>query len=143
MFSNLGATEPSAYMRDKEDFTKLFRDKMSAEDYESVFGNNSWYKTLLTYVAEKSVPPNKVESTKAALSQVIMGEFEKINSNVNDMTRKMVRFACFTTKPNNLPMWHHYTNGHNCFTNCVNISSAFWSISSQWAFKLLVRSIPV
>lgn len=110
--SNLAASEPSAYMRDKEDCAKLFKDKMNDEEYESVFGSDSWYENLLTYVAEKSVPQDKVESTKAALSRVIMGEFEKINSNVSDMTRKMVRFACFTTTPNNLPMWHHYTDGH-------------------------------
>lgn len=110
--SNLASSKPSAYMRDKEDFTKLFKGKMNDEDYESVFGNDSWYENLLTYVAEKSVPQYKVELTKVALSRVIMGEFEKINSYVSDMTRKMVRLACFTTSPDNLPMWHHYTNGH-------------------------------
>ena len=110
--SNLAAFNPSAYMRDKEDFTKLFKDKMSDEDYANVFDSDFWYDNLLTYVAEKSVPQDKVDSTKEALSRVIMGEFEKINSNVSDMTRKMVRLACFTTTPNNLPMWNHYTNGH-------------------------------
>lgn len=110
--SNLAAINPSTYMRDKEDFTKLFKDKMSVEDYASVFDSDYWYEKLLTYVAEKSAPQDKVESTKAALSQVIMGGFEKINSHVSDITRKMVRLACFTTTPDNLPMWHHYTNGH-------------------------------
>lgn len=110
--SNLAALKPSAYMRDKEDFTKLFKDKMSDGDFASVFDSDSWYEKLLTYVAEKSVPQDKIESTKAALSRVIMEEFEKINSNVSDMTRKMVRLACFTTTPTNLPMWNHYTNGH-------------------------------
>jgi len=110
--SVLAASEPSAYMRDKEDFIKLFKDKMSDQDYESVFGSDSWYEMLLTYVAEKSAPQDKVELTKSALSRVIMREFEKINSNVSDMTRKMVRLACFTTTPDNLPMWYHYTNGH-------------------------------
>ncbi len=110
--SNLAAFEPSAYMRDKKDFTELFKDKMSDEDYASIFDSDSWYDKLLTYVAKKSVPEDKVEATKTALSQVIMEEFEKINSNINDITRKMVRLACFTTTPNNLPMWNHYTNGH-------------------------------
>lgn len=110
--SNLAESKPSAYMRDKEDFTKLFRDKMSDEDYESVFGRDDWYENLLTYVAEKSVPQEKVEATKIALSRTIMKEFEEINSNVSNMARKMVRLACFTTTPDNLPMWHHYTDGH-------------------------------
>lgn len=110
--SNLAESKPSAYMRDKEDFTKLFKDKMSDEDYESVFGSDAWYEKLLTYVAEKSVSQDKVEMTKEALARVIMREFEEINSNISDMARKMVRLACFTTTPDNLPMWHHYTNGH-------------------------------
>lgn len=110
--SNLVESKPSAYMRDKEDFTKLFKDKISGEDYERVFGSDAWYENLLTYVAEKSMPQDKVESAKIVLSRVIMGEFEKINSNVSDMARKIVRLACFTTTPDNLPMWHHYTNGH-------------------------------
>ena len=38
--SNLAAFNPSAYMRDKEDFTKLFKDKMNGEDYESVFDSD-------------------------------------------------------------------------------------------------------
>lgn len=110
--SNLAASKPSAYMTDKEDFTKLFKDKMSDEDYVSVFDSDSWYENMLTYVAEKSAPKDKVEFTKAALSRVVMEEFERLNSNVSDMARKMIRLACFTTTPDNLPMWHHYTNGH-------------------------------
>ena len=110
--SILGDIEPSAYMRDKEDFTELFKDKMTAEDYESIFECDSWYGNLLDYVAKKSVPKEKIEATKTALSQVIMGEFEKLNSIISDTARKMVRFVCFTTSPNNLPMWHHYAGGH-------------------------------
>ena len=110
--SKLIEAKPSVYMRDKEEFTKLFKDKMSSEEYESVFGSDAWYENLFTYVAEKSVSKDKVESTKTVLSRVIMGEFEKINSDLSNMARKMVRLACFTTTPDNLPMWHHYTNGH-------------------------------
>jgi ribosomal protein L30E len=110
--SNLAASKPAAYMTDKEDFTKLFKDKMNSEDFERVFSSDSWYENMLAYVAEKSVPKDKVESTKAILSQIVMEEFEKINYDISDMTRKMVRVACFTTTPDNLPMWHHYTNGH-------------------------------
>lgn len=110
--SSLGDAEPSAYMSDKADFTILFKDKMRPEDYDRVFESDLWYNSLLTYVAEKSVSEDKVESTKIALSHIVMGEFEKINSKVSDMVRNMIRFACFTTTPDNLPMWHHYTNGH-------------------------------
>lgn len=110
--SNLTASNPSAYIRDKEDFTKLFKDKICSDDFERVFNSDSWYENLLAYVAEKSVPKDKVESTKATLSQIVMEEFERINSKVSDMTRKMVRLACFTTTPDNLPMWNHYTSGH-------------------------------
>lgn len=115
--SNLAAYSPSAYMRDKEDFTKLFKEIMSVEDYEKVFDSDFWYENLLTYVAEKSVPQDKVESTKEVLSNVIMKQFEEVNSSVSDMVRKMIRVACFTTTPDNLPMWNHYTNGHTgiCF----------------------------
>lgn len=110
--SKLAESKPSAYMRDKADFTYLFKDKMSDQDYASIFRSDDWYEKLLTYVAEKSVSQDKVESVKEVLSQVIMKEFEEVNSSVSDMTRKMVRLACFTTTPDNLPMWHHYTNGH-------------------------------
>lgn len=110
--SNLTYYSPAAYMSDKEDFTKLFKDRMSEEDYERVFFSDSWYENLLTFVAEKSVSQDQIESTKATLSRVVMEEFEKINYSITDMARKFVRFACFTTTPDNLPMWHHYTNGH-------------------------------
>ena len=110
--SNLGASEPSAYMEDKEDFTELFKDNMTGEDFERVFDSNSWYENLQIYVAEKSVPKEKAKTVKAVLSRVVMEEFEKINATVSEMARKMVRFACFTTTPDNLPMWHHYTDGH-------------------------------
>ena len=111
--SKLADSKLSAYMGNKEDFTRLFKDKMSGEDYENVFGTDSWCENLLTYVAEKSVSQDKVESAKIALSRVFMGQFEEINSYMSDMARKMVRLACFTTTLDNLPMWHHYTNGHS------------------------------
>ena len=60
--SNLAESKPSAYMRDKEDFTKLFMDKMSDEMCESIFGSGTWYEKLLTLVTEKSVPQDKIES---------------------------------------------------------------------------------
>ena len=110
--SILEDSKPTAYMSNKDLFDNAFKDKMSSEEYERVFSGNSWDERLLAYVAENSVPNDKVESTKVALSQAVMAGVEKINSYVSDMTRKMVRIACFTTTPVNLPMWHHYANGH-------------------------------
>lgn len=68
--SKLGASSPSAYMKDKEMFISSFKELMSPDDYEDVFTGDDWYEKLAAYVAEKSAPAD------------------------------------------NLPMWHHYTNGH-------------------------------
>lgn len=110
--SILGNTEPSSYMRDKEDFTELFHPIMEPEIFESIFTDAKWYDELLAYVAEKSVSPEKVGATKNALVNTVMSQFEEFNSAMTDMAQKMIRLACFSTTPNNLPMWHHYTNGH-------------------------------
>ena len=82
-------------MTNKEDFTKLFKDKMSSEDYVSVFDSDSWYENMLTYVAEKSAPQDKVEFTKAVLSQVVMEEFERLN--IKDSNNQFTEF-CFVLK---------------------------------------------
>lgn len=110
--SVLRNSEPATYMWDRKDFTELFRETMEPEEYERIFSSDTWYNDLLTFVAEKSVPAERVEETKAALTKAVMTAFEKLNADMNTMSRNMVRFACFSTKPDNLPMWHHYTNAH-------------------------------
>ena len=99
-------------MIDKDDFIELFRPIMESRIFESIFTDANWYDKLLVYVAEKSVSPEKVATTKSALVETVMPQFEKFNSEMNDIAQKMIRLVCFSTIPDNLPMWHHYANGH-------------------------------
>lgn len=110
--SKLSSTKLSGYVKDKDRYSSLFLEKMSAEEYQSVFEGDEWFEKLLAFVAEKSVCQEEAVSAKEILSKTVMKQIEDLNFNLSDMTRKMVRLACFTTTPDNLPMWHHYTNGH-------------------------------
>lgn len=110
--SVLASNEPSGYMLDKEKFMVSFRESMLPADFERIFNSATWYDDLLTYVAIKSSPAERTEETKGAFRKAVMAAVEMANSHVNNVSRNMVRFACFSTSPDNLPMWHHYTDAH-------------------------------
>ncbi len=96
----------------KEHFQNRFVDSMPKEQFARIFEKDDFLEDLAEYVARKTSPPDYVAETKEILLKVYMEEVERFNAHIDDTFRKMIRFACFTTKPDNLPMWHHYANGH-------------------------------
>lgn len=53
-----------------------------------------------------------MEYAKDQIMQILMHQFEEFNTSLNDMICKTSRFACFTEKVDNLPMWNHYAQEH-------------------------------
>lgn len=110
--SMLHNTSPGSYFHTKDLFKELFKDKMPPEVFESIFAKDDFFEALAEYVAEKSGPSEKVKETKDVLLQVSLDGIKAVKFGADNMFRSMIRFACFSTTPDNLPMWHHYTNGH-------------------------------
>ncbi len=110
--SMLHNTKPDSYFNTRDLFKDLFNGKMPPEDFERIFAKNDFLEELAEYVAQNSVPPEKAEETKDALLKVSMDGIKKLKCDTDNLFRSMIRFACFSTTPDNLPMWHHYTNGH-------------------------------
>lgn len=103
--------DPSAYVH-KEAYTDYFSSIGQAEAYKEVFEQDDWFNTLVDYTAKQSVPEEKIDDTKKALVQSVMFGIEMMNAAINHTTRNMVRIACFSTSPTNLPMWYHYASNH-------------------------------
>ncbi len=110
--SHMKSNDIVRYAPEKETYEEIFSEKLSQEIYTDIFNSENWLEKLMLYVSEQSGPKDKVEETKDILCNVIMKQYEELNEVISDLARRMVRFASFTTKPDNLPMWHHYTNGH-------------------------------
>ena len=118
----------------KEKFMESFANNMDAKDYARIFANSDWYDELSLYVAQKTVSPDRVQEVKDAFSKVYMLGVEIVTSKVNEVQRNTVRLACFSETSCNLPMWHHYTNGHRgicleydtqSITNALHFNSIF------------------
>ena len=81
---------------------------------EKIFQKENWFHDFTVLVARESAPDEveKQEVMVRALEHVNMEQLLHVNKAFNDMTYKMSRFACFTTKSDNLPMWNHYAQGY-------------------------------
>lgn len=110
--SLLGEHHPEVYAQTKQEYEKRFRNTMDESTFNHIFYSDNWIERLIEYVAKSYVSSQEVDEMKTKVLQIIMGELEKLNSNLNDMINKTSRFACFTEKATNLPMWNHYANGH-------------------------------
>lgn len=110
-WSILRSNDPSTYLN-KEDCRKFCVSAGKGEETADVFARDDWFDALIEYTVKVSSSECGVEKTKHALEQVVMNGLEMLNNHINKTTRKTVRIACFSTSPKNLPMWHHYTNGH-------------------------------
>ncbi len=107
-YSNL-----SRYLSEsKEKYKELFSKRLEPERFSSIFGEEDWFEQLVIFVAEQTALSEKVDTTKKLLGEIIRQEVEEFNFEVNRVSRNNIRIACFTTKPDNLPMWHHYADGH-------------------------------
>lgn len=110
-WSVLKSSDPSVYAS-KEIMMEYYESVGKTEEMQHVFDNEEWFDALIEHVAKESVSEDKIQEAKEKLIKISMSGFEDINADMNKITRKMVRIACFSTSPKNLPMWHHYTNGH-------------------------------
>ncbi len=121
--SILESGNPGFYARTKDTYMERFKLILDDETFDSIFGAADWLDKLLAYVASQYVPESEVNAMKDKVSKILMDEIAKLNSSINDMINKMSRFACFTEKNSNLPMWSHYANGHTGVCLEYDISS--------------------
>ena len=111
--SLLHSSNPSDYLHAKEEFVKTFEGRMDPDTYSRIFSKENFFDELMDFAAENSILTEPTLDIKKVLTEVIMSEFAKLNSYINTRFRNSLRFACFSTTGINLPMWHHYTNGHS------------------------------
>lgn len=121
--SVLEAGNPGFYAQTKDTYWKRFKPILDSETFDSIFGADDWLDKLLTHITAKYVNEAEVDAMKEKVLKIMMDEIAKFNSNINDMINEMSRFACFTEKNSNLPMWSHYANGHTGVCLEYDISS--------------------
>lgn len=131
--SVLQSLSPAAYL-DKKIYMKSFKELMEPHDYERIFGKEAYWEDFIDYVARKTMPEERAVETKAALEKVFMGGIEDITRYINEQSRKMVRFASFSETFNNLPMWHHYADGHTgiCLEYTTNEISEIYHLNMMF-----------
>lgn len=111
--SQLGSTNPSDYIANKKDmYANQFAGTISEHKHQEIFSSDNWFNLLVSYIAEETALKDELERNKTALEKITLFGMEMLNSDLSETARKIVRFACFSTTATNLPMWHHYTNGH-------------------------------
>lgn len=69
------------------------------------------------------------EIEKKIMVDVIKFFLEQQNFAYSKKCRDIIKFACFTTKPLNLPMWNHYADGHKGY--CLEYDTEKMSILLQ------------
>lgn len=110
--SLLKSEHPSHYFRNPNTFKDSLRQHFSNDFLAQVFAKSNWYDELMCLVAKESVPLENQEKAVHALVQIVMEQFYDINKSFNRMIHSTARLACFTTKPDNIPMWNHYAQQH-------------------------------
>ena len=103
---------PADYIHNKEQYKESFKGKIPSDKLDKIFSEDNWFDAIITYVSEISLPNGKNEELKETLYESIMLEMEKLSAYFSSASRDNTRIAAFSKTPNNLPMWHHYTNGH-------------------------------
>lgn len=103
---------PADYIHNKEQYKEGFKGKIPFDTLNAIFSEDNWFEAMITYVSEISLPNGKNEELKEDLYKSIMIEMEKLSAYFSGASRDNTRIAAFSKTPNNLPMWHHYTNGH-------------------------------
>lgn len=105
---------PSKYFRDSEkaQLAKDMAKYIPQDTLEKILSHDTWYEEILHVAAQNALPGQDAQRVGAILEEAVTNEFIKINQTFNDMSYKMSRLACFTTKPCNLPMWANYAENH-------------------------------
>ena len=107
MSTSLSSMDFESYLADYPSTKDVFRDFISKSyvniDVEEILNSENWIKEI------KSLPCGDV--VFSLLQQAIMPELER---QINDYNRisELVKIACFTEIPVNLPMWAHYADNH-------------------------------
>lgn len=117
--SLMGSRQPAHYFSNQETFRSGLQQHFGDEILEQIFQSPNWYDELMHLVASESAPNNTAEQEKIvqALVYVSMKALADVNKSFNKMVHMSSRFACFTTKPDNLPMWNHYAQ--SCSGVCL------------------------
>lgn len=121
--SILGSYSPSVYIKNKKEFEKRFSKSMDKSTFDKIFNSNEWMDNLVQYIAGKYASTNEVEKAKSDVLRILMQQLEQLNLSINKVINETSRFACFTEKPTNLPMWSHYADGHTGICLEYNITS--------------------
>lgn len=110
--SVLGEKHPASYIQPKDAYMSRFKDIMDKDTFDRIFSDDNWFELMTLFAAENSSSSNEVDAIKGGIFYATMKILEGINTTLNDTINKSYRFACFTEKSTNLPMWNHYANGH-------------------------------
>ena len=108
-WSFLGSTSPATYMN-KATFVNYYHKAGKFEEVKTILQNENWFDALTTLQAGKASTPEEVERIKMAIEDSIQYSMEEFNQEIRKRIIDLVRFACFSTTPTNLPMWYHYTD---------------------------------
>lgn len=102
----------------KNEFKKRFSEIMPQETHYNIFKSDNWLNELKNYISQNS----KIEETNQTLNLLMNKVFEELNRHINKLIRNNIRLLSFTTKPNNLPMWSHYSDNHKGI--CIEYNTA-------------------
>ena len=102
----------SLLYHNKDTYREYYELKGEIEQVKDLFERDDWYDAILEYTASSLKKKGTVDEIKEKLDKIAMSAFEEFNNDVTRETRRFNRIACFSTTFKNLPMWHHYTNGH-------------------------------
>ncbi len=119
----------------KSIFEEYYKLKGKLDDVSKIFESDNWLELL-----------DKYEGDNSNIGEEMRVMIERFNAELNQITRNIIRLACFTTNCLNLPMWHHYTNEHkgicleydtNSITDLLQVEKLF---PVKYADKLIDMS---
>ena len=110
--SVLGEKHPAPYIQSKNEYMSRFKDIMDKDTFDKIFDDDNWFELMSLFTAENSGSSHNVNAIKESIIYATMKMLEDMNTTLNDTINKSYRFACFTEKSTNLPMWNHYANEH-------------------------------
>ena len=108
-WSILHNTSPAAYM-DKSTFINYYLKAGKSEELGIIRQNENWFEALTAWQSRKAPTLKGSQQIQLAIEDSIQNSMEEFNQEIRKRIIDMVRFACFSTTPTNLPMWYHYTN---------------------------------
>ena len=113
----------ASYSAGKELYMACLKNDLTPQQFEAIFSSEDWHYELLKTVVDKSCTftPEKKKQIAESLMDATMKEVATGNERINQLSRNMMRIACFTTKADNLPMWSHYADSHKgiCLEYCT------------------------